>query len=94
MRRASQLGLLRQPALKNVFESNLTFDGFHEVNRITGRAGTARDTSEIITFGEKGPEATLLLSLWLRGAGLNRVISGPGNPRKLCRLSLLVLLNK
>ena len=37
------------------------FKGFHEVNRITARAGIARCTSGIMTFGEKDPEATLNL---------------------------------
>ena len=33
--------------------------GFHEVNRISGRAGIVPGTNEIITFGEKDPEATI-----------------------------------
>ena len=52
---ASQHGPLRPPALKNFFENKLNFEGFHEVNRITAGAKTARDTSGIITFGEKDP---------------------------------------
>ena len=57
--RASQHGPLRPPALKNSFESNLNCKGFHEINRTTARAGTARGTSGIITFWEKDPEATI-----------------------------------
>ena len=33
----------------------------HKVNRIAARAGTARGTSGIITFGEKDLEATIIL---------------------------------
>ena len=62
MPRASQYGPLRPPALKNFFESNLNVKGFHEVNRIIARAGTARGTGEIITFEEKDPEATIYLN--------------------------------
>ena len=53
MPHASQLGPLRPPALKNFFESNLDFKGFHEVHRIKARAGTASGTNGIITFGER-----------------------------------------
>ena len=60
MSRASQHWSLCPPALKNLFESN--FKGFHEVNRITEHAGTARETSGIITLGEKDHEATLLIN--------------------------------
>ena len=44
---------LRPPALKNFFQSNLDFKGFHKVQRIT-----TRGTSGIIAFGEKNPDAT------------------------------------
>ena len=50
MPRASQLGPLRPPALKNFFESNLDFKDFHEVHRIKARAGTASGTNGIITL--------------------------------------------
>ena len=43
--RASQHGPFLPPALENFFERNLNFKGFHEVSKITARAGTARDTS-------------------------------------------------
>ena len=56
---ASQQGLLRQHAFENFFDSNLKMQGFHEVNRISGRAGIVPGTNEIITFGEKDPEATI-----------------------------------
>ena len=59
MPRASQHGPLRPHALKSFFESNFNFKGFHKVDRITARAGTARGISGIITFGGKDPEATL-----------------------------------
>ena len=65
MSRASQHWPLRPLALKNFFESNLNFRGFHEVNRITARAGAVRGTSGIITFGGKDPEATLPVFLIL-----------------------------
>ena len=42
--RASQHGPLRQPALKNFFESSLNIKGCHEVNRITERTETAHVT--------------------------------------------------
>ena len=61
MRRASQDGPLRQPALINFLGSNLNFLGFHEINIITARAGTAPGMSGIITFWEKDPEATIPL---------------------------------
>ena len=35
---------------------------FYDVNRVMARAGTARGTSGIITFGKKEPEATLSIS--------------------------------
>ena len=57
--RASQHGPLRPPTLKNFFENNLNFKGFHEVSGIRTRAGTALGTSGIITFGENDTEATL-----------------------------------
>ena len=63
MPRAFQHGPLSPPALKNFFESNVDFKSFHQVNRITASAGTARGTSGIITHGEKDPEATLQRSL-------------------------------
>ena len=59
MPRASQHGPFRPPALKKFFKSNLNFKGFYKVNRITARVGNARDTSGIVTFREKHPEATL-----------------------------------
>ena len=58
MPRALEHRPLRPPALKNFFESNLYFEGFHEVSGIIARVGTARGTSGVITFGEKDPEAT------------------------------------
>ena len=58
MPRASQQRSSRHPTLKNFFQSNLNFKGFHKVNRIIERTGTTRDTSEIITFGKKDPEST------------------------------------
>ena len=61
--RASQHRPLHPPVLKNFFESNLYFKGFHEVNRITARAGTARGTSGMITLGEKDAETTLLFCI-------------------------------
>ena len=60
MPRAYQHGPFRQLALKNFFETSSNFKGFHEVNRITGRARTAHGTSEIITFGERDPEPTMI----------------------------------
>ena len=59
MPRSSQRGPLRPPALKHFLKSNLNFKGFHEVNRIKARAGTARDTNGIITFLEKDLEETI-----------------------------------
>ena len=56
-------GSLPPPALKNFFESNLNFKGFHEVNRIVALAGTARGASGTIIFGGKDPEATLKVGL-------------------------------
>ena len=61
--RASHHGPLRPHALKNFFESNLNSKVFHEVYRITVRAGTAHGMSGIITFGEEDPEATLLATI-------------------------------
>ena len=61
--RASQHRPLGPPALNIFFESNLNFKGFHEVNRVTARAWTARGTSGIITFGEKDPKVTLTMRL-------------------------------
>ena len=61
MPRASQQRLLRPPALKNFFESNLNLKGFHEVNRVTAGAGTAGGTIGIITFGEKDSDATIIV---------------------------------
>ena len=60
MPRASLHGPLGPPTLNNFFESNLNFEGFHKVNGITAHAGTASDTSGIITFAEKDPEATIM----------------------------------
>ena len=54
MPRTSQHRPLRPPALKNFFQSNLDFKGFHKVQRIT-----ARGTSGIFAFGEKNPDATI-----------------------------------
>ena len=62
MPRASQHGLLGPSALKNFFESNLDFKGFHEINRIRAHGKTACFTSGVITLREKDPEATLLFS--------------------------------
>ena len=59
MPRASQHGLLTPPALKNFFDSDLDFKGFHKVNGMTARSGTVCGKSGIIGFGEKDPEATL-----------------------------------
>ena len=56
---ASQHGPIRPPALKDFSESNVNFKGFHEVNRITARARTARGTSGVITFMEKDPEVAI-----------------------------------
>ena len=45
---------------EKVLWEQLNYEAFHEVNKVTARAGTASGTSVIITFGEKDPDATLL----------------------------------
>ena len=51
-----------------------TFVHSVEVNIVTARAGTARGTSVIITFGEKDPEATLLYILHLMNRKLEMIV--------------------
>ena len=57
MPRAFQYGPLGPLALNDFFDSNLNLKGFHEVNRITVHAGSARGTSGIITFEANDLEA-------------------------------------